>query len=97
MSSGAPPPVINSCTSKDYSLTTEEGGQPVRWGILGTAKIALKWMAAIRKLPPSETKVIAIASRSLEKAQGESKNIYYFLFIYVISLLFILFIYVIYL
>jgi len=45
-----------------------ETNRPVRWGVLGTARIATKVAAGINATPGAE--LTAIASRSLEKAQA---------------------------
>ena len=39
-----------------------------RWGIVGAGKIAHDFMIAIKTLPESEHKVVAVASRSLERS-----------------------------
>ena len=52
-------------------MSTQDG--IVRWGILGTAKIAIKLVAAISKAPSA--KVVAVASRNLERAENWSAEI----------------------
>eukprot|EP00913_Durusdinium_trenchii_P028413 g26641.t1 len=47
-------------------MTTAETGRPIRWGVMGTARIATKVAAAIRNAANAE--LSAIASRSIDKA-----------------------------
>ena len=39
-----------------------------RWGILGTSRIAHDFLVAMKTLPENEHAVVAVASRSLERA-----------------------------
>ena len=58
-----------------HPLTTNDmpPDNVVRWGILGTANIAIKLAAAIAKAPSA--KVVAVASRTLERAEQWSAEI----------------------
>jgi predicted dehydrogenase len=45
--------------------------QEVRWGILGTAEIAKKFVQAVKAAGmEAPTTIVAVASRSLDRAQG---------------------------
>lgn len=49
----------------------EGQGKVVRWGVLGTANIAIKFVGSVRALGPDQTRIVAVASRSLARAQGD--------------------------
>lgn len=57
---------------REQRKTMEGGGKVVHWGILSTATIANKWVQGAKRV--TGAKVLAVASRSLEKAQGTLYN-----------------------
>ena len=45
-----------------------------RWGILGASKIAKDFIIALKTLPDTDHEVVAIAARSLERAESIAKQ-----------------------
>jgi predicted dehydrogenase len=59
-------------SQEDADMASEDGGRPVRWGIVGTGPIAAEFVAGIKESTSSVT--YAVASRSEEKASDFARQ-----------------------
>ena len=65
------PLVFVSHNARDYSVTgtlSKMAATTTRWGICGTSRIAHDFIVAMKTLPEKDHKVVAVSSRSVERA-----------------------------